>query len=710
MTAAMPYSVSLESGLQERVPAARITNNFFTMLGIRPQLGRGFLPGDFPNLFTDKPTTAIISHGFWLRRFGGSASALGFTLPISTRGTPSEVRIVGILPPESSALDALFPNEGGPPDVWLPLTLDEKEDNRYLKVIARRRDGVSLGQAQSEIDIISRHLLAKRPRKNETWTAQVRDLREVVVGNYKLSLLIMAFAVGLVLLIACANIANLMLARGAARLREMATRKAMGAANGRLIRQLATESLLLSLCAGALGFVLSIATIPTIVAFAPAQIPRISEAGINLTVFAFCLMIAIATGLLCSLAPALGVAKLNLSSTLKDGGTSSRGSRGFLSRGLVILEIAASLVLLIGGTLLSKGFARSQLLSLGFQPDHVLTVAMEPIVRPHPTRPDALVVRPYGDSVPQLQAIPGVVAIGSSGFIPPNAARSQCSTDTLDSETTCASTTFSHEYFKALQIPLVAGRLFASQDTDSRSVTVINETAARMMWPSQSAIGKRIALQKPHWMTVIGVVKDVPNAGLREPIRPHIYQPPSSWGNLVGTLLIRYTGDLSAISKSVREVIQSGEPNAKIGRMTTMEQLLDKETAPLRFNTLIMTAFAILAFVLAASGVYSLMSYTVSLRMREVSIRMALGATRNQIIATIVRSGALLTTIGIALGIAGAFGTTRYLASMLFQVTPLDPASFAVATALLIAAALTACYIPARRAASADVVEILRQD
>jgi len=721
MAAARLMGASLDDDT-DFVMVAAVTHDFFPLFQVRPMLGRSFAADEFPPVsektwdLTSGVNTAVISHGLWQRHYGGKRSAIGSTMRIKAMGTPATVRIIGVMPAGFSAVHTSVGGSGLPLDVWIPTEPENErqQDNRMLTVIARRKDGVSLAQAQAEMDVLSAQLQSKRPKSNEGWSARVKDLREVVVGSYALPMWIMACSVILVLLIACANVGNLILARGATRLREMATRKAMGAGSGRLIAQLTTETLMLSLCAGLLGFVLSLSSVRALVAFAPPEMPRIAEASVNLTVFGFCLLVALATGLLCSLAPALRVAKLDLNTTLKDGGTiSATAAGGLLSRGLVIVEIAASLVLLVGAALLARGFTKSQMIPLGFEPQQVLTVGLQPDTARFRNAKGNLVVsnttlHAHDELISRLKVLPGVVSIGTGQLPPRTYSMIDCRTETDPRPIPCASSSYGGDFLNVMRIPLLKGRLFHA--SDDASTVIINETAARMLWPSQDAIGRRIGIgpRKDYWLTVVGVVGDVPNAGLREPVRPHVYRPES--GFIAGDLFLRTSGNPSKLSNAVRETVRSDSSGARIRSIATMEQILAKETAPLRFNTLIMTAFAILAFVLAASGVYSLMSYTVSLRMREVSIRMALGATRNQIIAMIVRSGALLTTIGIALGIAGAFGTTHFLASMLFKVTPLDPASFAAATTLLIAAALTACYIPARRAATADVVEILRQD
>jgi putative ABC transport system permease protein len=519
-------------------------------------------------------------------------------------------------------------------------------------------------------------------------------------------------AVVLVLLIACANVANLMLSRGAARLREMATRMALGGSRLRLVAQLATESIFLSLAAGALGFLLSLASVRAVVAFAPPDLPRLSEVGVDPAVLWFCVLVALATGLICGLIPAFRLSGFDLSATLKEGGTVSSGkARGLLSRSLVILEVAVSLVLLVGAGLLARSFTAVQTLKFGFQPDHVLAVDLGLDWR----KPEAT-LRFYQELLPRLQRIPGVEA-AAAGPIPPGSTFNsryykEGTTERID----CALDAPSTQYFDALRIPLLKGRLFTEAEGSDGRVVIVNRTAARLTWPGEDPIGKRITLGYPGrgpWSTVVGVVEDLPNDGMKTGPRPQVCLPPTM--DMPGfitpdRLVIRTSGKAGVIAPTVRATIRSLDSQMPIIRMGTVEERLASATAGLRFNTLLMTIFAALAFVLAASGVYSLMSYTVTLRTREMSIRMALGADRADILRLIVRNGAVLVGIGVALGLAGALGAVRLLSSLLYQVAPKDPLAFAAATALLALAALAACYFPARRAASVDVVETLRQE
>ena len=695
-------------GEPEQISAALVTADFFRVLGVRPVIGRTFLAEEHRPV-SEGITAAIISHGMWQRRFGGSPGVIGKTLRVSDSQRTVAVTIVGVMPASFASASTSL----GPSDCWLPLRLSENQlsgSSRYLNVIARRRPGVSLRQAQAEMDILTPRLQAKRPKANSGWGVRIVDLREAVPGSYRASLMVLFGAVVLVLLIACSNVANLMLSRGAARLREMATRMALGASRLRLVAQLATESIFLSLAAGALGFLLSLASVRAVVAFAPPDLPRLSEVGVDPAVLWFCVLVALATGLICGLLPALRLSGFDLSTTLKEGGTVSSGrARGLLSRSLVVLEVAVSLVLLVGAGLLARSFTAVQTLKFGFQPDHVLAVDLGLDRR----KPEAA-VRLYRELLPRLQRIPGVEA-AAAGPIPPGSTFNsfyykEGTTERID----CALDAPSTQYFDALHIPLLKGRLFTEAEGSDSRVVIVNRTAARLTWPGEDPIGKRITFGDPgrgQWRTVVGVVEDLPNGGLQTGPRPQVCLPPTLVMVLTpDRLVIRTSGKAGVIAPTVRATIRSLDSQMPIRRVATLEERLASLTAGLRFNTVLMTVFAALAFVLAASGVYSLMSYTVALRTREMSVRMALGADRADILRLIVRNGAVLVGIGVAVGLAGALGAVRFLSSLLYQVKPKDPLAFAAATALLVLAALAACYIPARRAASVDVVETLRQE
>lgn len=706
------WSLGEDSG-PNLVPGAFVTADYFKVLRVRPALGRAFLQDDYAPLHSHDtsvmhPRVAIISYAFWQRQFDSNPAAIGLTMRLRSPMTVAEVTIVGVMPADFASTDSFV----GTSDIWMPLALaaDEAPESHFLRVIARRRPGVSNQRAQAEMEIIAGQLQAKRPNSNAVYGVQVVEPLEFAAGNYRASLLLLAGAVGLVLMLACANVANLMLARGAARRREMATRSAIGAGRARLVAQLVMESLSLSVTAGAMGFVLSLASVRAVVALVPPDLPRIGGISVNLAVFWFCLCLVLLTGLFCGILPALRVSTFDLTSALKEGGmVSTNGARGLLSRTLVVMEIGVSLLLLVGAGLLVRSFVSVQTLELGFPPDQVLAVDLDPVgytgsgVRPR-----------YAELLPRLQAIPGVEAV-AEGALPPNPSRkmsyyAEGTTTPVDGGFQLVSV----QYFRALNIPLLAGRLFNETDLGPRtSVAILNRTAARLTWPGGDAIGRRINTnipRNPIWATVVGVVGDVPNLGLKAEPGPQVYLPTMGPPSCTSDLVIRARGQATAIEPAIRAVIGSLDSKLMIYRMATVEESISSETAGLRFNTLLMTIFASLAFVLAASGVYSLMSYTVSLRTREMSIRMALGADRSDILSLVVRNGAVLVGIGVALGLAGALGATRFASSLLYQVKPKDPVSFLAATVLLVAAALAACYVPARRAAGVDVVETLRQE
>jgi len=713
----------------EQVPGSLVTAGFFKVLRVHPAIGRPFLPEEYQIRRPDRPhldgmTVAIISYRLWQRRFAGGPEAIGATMQIGDMVGTAAVKIVGVMPAGFASAGTAF----GSSDIWLPTAFAFAEsefwNGRWTTVIARRLPGISNRQAQADMDLVAKRLEARRPDSNSGWGVRVVSLRETVAGGYRTSLLILAGAVGLVLLIACANVANLILARGASRLREMASRTAMGATRLRLVLQLATESVVLSLTAGALGFGLSSASVRAVVAFAPPDLPRLSGTGINGVVLGFCIFVALATGLLCGVVPALRVSGFDLNTALKDGGTASAGrALGLLSRALIILEVTVSLVLLVGAGLLARSFATVQTLKLGFQTDHILAVSLQ-LSR---VQREAQ-MHFYQELLSRLGHTPGIEA-AAMGSIPPGS----WSTSSYDPEgkerVACVMDFVSAQYFQTLRVPLVAGRFFSeSDDGGGPLVAIINRTAARLAWPGDGAVGKRFSVgTNGKLRTVVGVVNDLSNSvvgvnpssnsglsfSVSDGVLPEVYIPMAQTSSLPwpwGSLLIRTSGAAGAVAPAVREEIRALDRQVIVTVAATVEERLASWAAGLRFNTLVMSVFATLAFVLAASGIYSLMSYTVSLRTREISIRMALGADRAGILAMLVRHGAVLAGTGVALGLVVAWGAARLLSGMLYQVKPLDPAAFFGATVLMILAALAACLVPALRAANVDVVETLRQE
>jgi predicted permease len=697
------------------VVVQRVSSSYFAVLRVRPTVGRDFTAEEY-----SQGAAAIISDALWSALFGRSPDALGATIRFGESSRATVLTIVGVMPASLSAAGASL----GKTDVWRPGAFADDGGTLYrtCDVVARLRPGVSASQAQAEMDVIAARLQAKRPTGNAGWGVRVADLREAVPGGYRAALLMLTCAVGLVLLIACANVANLMLARSAARVREFATRAAMGAGRWHLVAQMAAESLFLSLTAAAIGFAMALGSVRALVAFAPPDMPRIHEAAVNLPVFWFCLAVALATGLLCCLAPALRVFRLDLSGALKEGGTSSASAaRGIMARTLVVVEVALSLILVAGAMLLAKGFAATQAIKLGFQAENILTVYVhhDNLPRGHGDAVTQRLLRFHEELLPRLRQVPGVVA-AAHGEIPPYPADLwftivECYPANTVERMGCRTATPSFQYFETLHIPLLKGRFLTEPETAGDApLVVLNNAAAKLLFPAgEDPIGKQIRLGRPPRLrteTVIGVVGDVPNGGLQRDPEPQLYGPMRRFSPTFGQLIIRTSGDPRAIGPAVRAAIRSVDSNASVRRMETLEDRLARETAGLRFNTLLMTLFAALAFLLAASGVYSLMAYTVTLRTREMSIRMALGADRAGIVSLIVRSGAKLAAAGVVLGLAGALFASRFLASLLFQVKTKDPFAYTAAAALLVLATLTACYIPARRAAGLNVVDTLRQE
>jgi len=686
----------------ERVPRAGVTTGFFAVLGVQPVLGRAFIPED------DKPetvTVAILSHGLWKRRFGADPGIVGKQVQISGR----TITILGVMPPGFE-----FPEQT---QIWMTSgvkTSEEARDNRSWSAIGRLNPGVALKQAQSRVSAINAQHAKEFPDTNKGWDANLQVLHERIVREIKPSLFALVGAVGLVLLIACANVANLLLARGAARQKEIAVRAAMGASRGRVVRQMLTESILLSAIGGVAGLLLSIWLTDVLISIVPQGSPRMDQVGIDYRVLAFALGISALTGILFGLVPALQASKLDVSSSLKEGGRAGEGPRRTTARSLLLIgEVALSLMLLVGAGLLIKSFLRLQEVRPGFNPHNVLVAS---ISLPGAKYKDQQRPEFFRQLIERLTASPGVQAVGGAINLPLQATNYTIGRAfipeghplAVDEAHDASFSTITGDYFRALQIPLLAGRTFEQRDNaDAPKVVIINESAAKHHFGSPAAaIGKRLTIWRDEkfYREIIGVVGDTKPGSLSDKESsaqiyvPHAQDP--QW-NFMG-LVIRAAGDPATFATTLRREVQAIDKDQPIYSVRTMDDVVMNSLGTRRVSMQLFAVFAGAALLLAALGIYGVMAYSVTQRTQEIGIRMALGAQKSDVLGLVIRQGMTLTVIGVVVGLAGAFALTRLIANLLFGVAATDPLTFVAIPFLLLFVALIACYLPARRASRLD--------
>ncbi len=691
----------------ERVRGTGVTAEFFQLLRTNPASGRALQPAD---MLAGSEPVAVLSHGLWQRRFGGSADVLNSKVMVTGRPTT----IVGIMPPGFS-----IPNDS---EVWTPLAFDPKtepRDNRYVAVVTRLKPGVSLSQAQAEMDTISQRLAQNYAETNTGWSVRLIELRERLVGQVRASLFILLGAVAFVLLIACANVANLLLARAAYRQKEIAVRTALGASRFRVVRQLLTESVMLSVVSGVLGLALSFWLIKLLVSIMPPNSARVDEIGIDLRVFAFTLGVTLLAGLLFGLFPALQTSRPNLNEMLKDSGRrgSESGARNRAGSLLIVSEIALSFVLLVGAGLLIKSFLQLRKIDPGFNPDNVLAMRLSlPPGKYKQGEPRAQI---YKQLVESVKATPGVQSAGAILSLPLGGDTFNVGRGVIPEgrpavpaeQSNARHLPVTPDYFQTLQIPLKAGRTFTDHDNlEATKVVIVNETMARQLWPGENPIGKRFWIWRDEKFSreVVGVVGDtkpsldtVPGQQMYVP-----YAQDPTWGSL--SLVVRTTGEPSALAGSVREAIRAVDKGVPNYNLKTMNDVVSTSAAPRRVPMLLMSAFAGVAMLLAMLGVYGVTSYYVTQRTHEIGIRMALGAQILDVLKLVLRRAMLLVIAGIGIGVAGALAVTRYLESLLFGVKPVDVFTFMGVALVLAVVVFVACLIPARRAAKIDPLEALR--
>jgi len=706
-------------GEPERLRGQVVSAAFFPLLKVPLLAGRVFTEADDR---AGAPRVVMLSHELWRRRFGAETNIIGQTLRLDDQS----YTVVGVAPPGFN-----FPDKET--ELWAPIAFNadaaNQRDSFYLSGIARLSPGATVEQAQSELDVIARNLESAFPQSNTNIVFVVTPLQESLVSGFKQALFVLLGAVAFVLLIACVNVANLLLARAAAREKELAVRAALGAGRRRLARQLLTESALLSLAGGAMGLLLAVWGVKALKLISPdgpETIPRLGEVSLDWRVLGFTLGVSCLTGVIFGLAPALQVSKPDLQHTLKEGGRGFVGARGQRLRGLlVIAEVALSLALLVGAGLLIRSFIRLQKVDLGFNPERLLTLRVE--MSENKARDLTSISKFYQQVIDRVQALPGVEAVGVANAAPivtpgirmPFVIEGKPDPP-LGQPQVVNNRVVSPDYFRALDIPLLKGRLLSAQDnTQAPLVVVINQAVARRYWGDEDPVGKRLKFglraSDPccPWLTVAGVVGSVRQVGLDSDPYPEFYRPFTqehpSWAR-PRALFIRATGDPLSLVAAVKSQIWAVDKDQTIWAVRAMDEIVSSSLAPRRFNLLLLGVFASLALVLASVGIYSVISYAVSQRTREIGVRMALGAHAGDIIKMIIGQGLALTLVGVATGLLASLALTRWMESLLFGVSATDPLTFAGVALLLTLVALLACWIPARRATRVDPLVALRSE
>ena len=703
------------TGEPERLNGRRATADFFKVFGVPPLLGRTFAADEDT---AGRERVAVLSHGLWMRRFGGDRAVVGSTIRLN--GEPHDV--IGVMP---AGFHGFF---GRRAELWAPLVFtpeqygEDRRTNEFLSAVGRLRPELSVGQATRDISAFAERLKRDHPDSySSQWTLLTRSLDEYATARIRPALLVLLGAVGFVLLIACANIANLMLVRSVSRGREMAVRAAIGATRADLVRQLLLESVLLSLAGAALGLAVAVGAMRALETLGPLDQFGIDSIALDGTVLFYTFVLAVVTGLLFGSAPALHASRTDLQLALKEGARSVGDQRGsWLRRGFVVAEIALALTLLVGAGLLVRSFARLQGVDPGFDPENLLTFNV--------ALPDAKYKEPqarvlfFEAALSRLASLPGVVAAGATttmpfsgdwgtgsftveGYQPPRGQPGPWGDLRL----------VTPGFLETLGVRLIKGRTIAPTDrADSQKVVVVDEECVRRFWPSTDPIGKRIAFgdePKPEdWITVVGVVEHTAHEGLDAERRVQLYFPYAVMPSDSMSVAARTTGDPAAFVNAARAAIQSVDRDQPIADTRTMEQLMNETVGQRRLSMWLLTAFAGLAVLLASLGIYGVMSFDVTRRSQEIGVRMVLGAAQSAVLGLVLRQGLVLAAAGIALGLAGALALTRVIEAQLFGVGRTDPATFAAVAVTLAAVAAAAILVPALRATRVNPVEALRYE
>ena len=708
-----------ESGLPEAIYGVRASADLLPTLGVRPALGRYF---SFDEDQPGRNHVIILSDDLWRRRFDADPAIIGKTI----RANDENYAVVGVMPPGFN-FPLKMPTTARLPSqqmgYWIPFGLDIDRLSRADasgNAIARLKSGVSLKQAQSEMDLLAARLARDYPQTNAGRELRLVSLKDQVVGEVRLTLFILFGAAGLVALIACANIANLSLARADGRRREMAIRRALGASRARLMRLALTESLLLALAAGAIGALLAQWTLPLLLHLSPQTIPRLIETRVDLAVLSFTLVISVLAGVLFGLAPAWRTAQGDLNEDLKQASTAASRKRGATGRALVVVEVALTLILTLGASLLLNSFVRLLNVDLGFRADQVMAAV---ILLPNAKYPNAKSkMEFYRRVIEQVKTLPGVESAAATDSLPysgqsgPGQVRIEgrpavaIIDPSLQSEISCVTS----DFMQTMSIPLLRGRFFNEHDTaEAPPVIVISDTAAERFWPREDPLGKRLSFgtegQGP-WRQVVGITKSTRNAGLDQSPRPHVYAPVEQAPSPANFLLLRSTLPPSNLTSMVRQAVLAVDKEQPVFLAAPLESWVADSIAKRRFGLFLLGLFGALALILAAVGIYGVVTYTTGQRTREIGIRMALGAESRDVLRLVIKQGMKPALLGIAIGVVGGLALTRLLKSLLFGVTVTDPLTFILVTALLGSVALAACWLPAQRAAKVDPLVGLRHE
>lgn len=707
-------------GEPEELSVQMATPEIFKVLGVDPLLGRTFTPDDDG---AGKPPVVVLSYALWQRRFGGQPSIL--EQPITLNG--EKFTIIGVMPASFQFHIKHRSGTGRPAELWtilpMPIGPGANDRGRFLSVVARLKDGVAVEQAGAELRTIEARLSDEAPQFNKNYSAEVLPLREQFFGSVRRPLWLMLGAVGFVLLIACANVANLLLSLATSREKEIAVRAALGARRGRIVRQLLTESLLLALLGSALGLGFAWLGIKALVAISPRDLISLQSVGLNVSVLLWTLGVSVLTGIIFGLAPALHISRLNLNDSLKEGGKSESAQAGGSRRlrsALVVSEIALAVVLLASAGLLIKSFVRLQQVDRGFNTDNILTMVVR--LPDAGYSKDPQIVNFFVQAMERIRSLPSVRSAGVINYLPLYGGLGSATGFKIEGRPepppgqgpSTDVRVVDAGYFETMGIPLLRGRNFSNLELrEPRRVILINEALARKHFANEDPIGKRLDVamfENPIWCEVIGVVGNVRYDSLIDESPPAVYFAHPDLAYSFMTLVIRTDGDPASIAPAVQREIRGLDPNQPVSDVRTMDQVMAEWVSRSRFNTLLLGLFAALATLLSAVGIFGVMNYSVALRTRELGLRLAVGAQPRQVLMLVLKQGLLLTVLGVVVGLAASLALTRLLSGLLFGVEAFDLSTFTTISLLLIAVSLLACYLPARRAMRIDPLRALRYE